>query len=132
MSGEPTAEEREEQLRVLWRRVGKAARRGDRVEFERLSSEYAVAKSAHVTASHAEMKAQMRARRVRERAQVAQGAPRRWRLPAGFGRSPGARERDRQPPVPGVPQVPVGGHLRPWRRGWHPASEVIWRPGGRR
>lgn len=123
---EPTAEEREAQLSRLRKRMARAARREDLAGFAKLKAEHDRLKSAHVEASHAEMKAAMRARRVRERAQAAAVEPQRWRLPAGFGRSPLAQQRDRSGGPREEPRGPEGG-LRPWRRG-SPAAEVIWRP----
>jgi hypothetical protein len=127
MASELGPVEREAALAALRKRVRKAGRGGDRKEFERLSAEYAELKEKHVMASHAEMKAAMRARRVRERAQEAAVEPGRWRKPRGFGVSPLAAQMAREGRPPGAPQIPAGG-LRPWRRGWSPASEVIWRP----
>lgn len=112
----------------LRKRMAKAARRVDMDRYAELKAEHDRLKDEHVLASHAEAKAAMRARRVRERAQVAAVEPQRWRLPPGFGRSPLAQERDRAGWRPRVePSVPAGG-LRPWRRG-SPAAEVLWRPG---
>lgn len=125
MAAEVGPEVREEQLAVLRRRMGRAARRGDAAGWERLSVEYAELKAAHVARSHAEERERVRARRASVRA--AEGQERRpWRLPRGF-QSPLAAERARLPVAAPAPQVPAGGHLRPWRGG-HPASEVIWRP----
>lgn len=122
-------EEREAVLSRLRKRMARAAQRKDMGRYAELKAEHDRLKDEHVMASHAEVKAAMRARRVRERAQVALEAPRRWRLPAGFGRSPLAQQRDRQGCAV-VPVVPVGRPaLSPWRRGGSPASEVIWRPG---
>lgn len=127
MASEPQgAEEREAQLSRLRKRMATAARRKDMDRYAELKAEHDSAKAAHVEASHAEMKAQMRARRVRERAQEAAEEPQRWRLPAGFGRSPLAQQRDRSGGPREEPRGPEGG-LRPWRRG-SPAAEVIWRP----
>lgn len=50
---------------------------------------------------------------------------RRWRLPRGFGRSPLAQQRDREPRR--EEQVVPAAGLRPWRGG-HPMSERVWRP----
>jgi len=121
-------EEREAELARLRRQVRKAGRRGDRPEYERLSALYAAQKAEHVVKAHEEYIAERRAARAAERAQRPVEAPRRWRLPAGFGVSPLARERARQG-RPDVPVVPVGRPaLSPWRRG-PMAAEVIWRPG---
>jgi crotonobetainyl-CoA:carnitine CoA-transferase CaiB-like acyl-CoA transferase len=120
--------EREEQLVKLRRRMGKALRRGEMAEYDRLSALYARQKGEHVTRTHEEYVAERRAVRVAERAQQVQVAPRRWKLPARFGTSPLARERAREG-RPEVPVIPVGRPaLSPWRRR-NPASEVIWRPG---
>lgn len=124
---EATAVEREQELVRLRRRMGRALRRGESAEFEAATAEYAAAKAEHSAASDAEMKAVMRARRVRERAQVAAVAPRRWRLPPGFGRSPLAQQRDRSGRPREEPRGPEGG-LRPWRRYGGAMSDVIWRP----
>lgn len=119
-SGEQSAaEEREAQLSQLRKRMAKAARRRDMVRYAELRAEHDRLKDAHVMASHAEAKAAMRAQQPQERV--------RWKLPAGFGTSPLAAERARQPRRGGAVQVPAGG-LRPWRGGWSPASERIWRP----
>lgn len=126
---EPTAEEREERLGALRKRMGRALRKGEMAEYEELKAEYDAAKDAHVMASHSEMKVAMRARRVRERAQEASVAPSgRWRLPRGFA-SPLAAERARSGVRPREePRGPEGG-LSPWRTGrWRPAQEQIWRP----
>lgn len=126
-SGErPAAEEREAQLSQLRKRMAKAARRRDMDRYAELRAEHDRLKDAHVMASHAEAKAAMRARRARERAQQPQERVR-WKLPAGFGTSPLAAERAREPRRGGAVQVPAGG-LRPWRGGRSPASERIWRP----
>lgn len=122
---EPGPEQREERLAVLWKRVQRAARRGNQVRFRALSAEYEALKAEHVTASHVEQIRERRAARDAARAQEP-AAPERWRLP--FRKSPGAIERDRQPPEPEQPMVPPGGHLRPWRRSGSPMSERIWRP----
>jgi hypothetical protein len=121
-------EEREAVLSRLRKRMARAARRKDMGRYAELRAEHDRLKDEHVMASHAEVKAAMRARRAAERAQRPVEAPRRWRLPAGFGMSPLARERARQG-RPEVPVIPVGRPvLSPWRRG-NPATEVIWRPG---
>jgi hypothetical protein len=125
MASEAGPEEREAELRRLFRRMGRAARREDAAGLERLSVEYAALKAAHVAESHAEARAEVRARRAAARA--SEGQERRpWRLPRGFA-SPLAAELARLPVAAPAPQVPAGGHLRPWRGG-HPASAVIWRP----
>lgn len=122
------AEVREAELARVFKRMGKAARRGDTARYAELRAEHDRLKDAHVMASHAEAKAAMRARRAEERAQQAREAPKRWRPPRGFGRSPLARERDRHGGPREEPVMPAGG-LHPWRRA-HPMSERIWRPGG--
>jgi hypothetical protein len=124
----PGPEEREEQLNALWKRMGKAVRRGDTARYEKLRAEHDRLKAEHIALSHAEMKAAMRARRAAERAQRVQERPERWRLPAGFGTSPLAQQRAREG-RPEVPVIPVGRRaLSPWRRSWSPMSEQIWRP----
>jgi hypothetical protein len=119
--------EREAELAKLRKRVRKAGRGGDRKEFERLSAEYAERKAEHVTLSHAEMKAAMRARRAAARAERAQERAEQWKLPRGFGTSPMAAQRAREGRPGGGPQVPSGG-LRPWREEWGSMGSVIWRP----
>lgn len=121
-------EGREAVLSTLRKRMARAAQRKDMGRYAELKAEHDSAKAAHVEASHAEMKAQMRARRVRERAQVAAVAPRQWKLPAGFGRSPLAQQRERGGRAE-VPVIPVGRPaLSPWRRGGGLMSQQIWRP----
>jgi hypothetical protein len=125
---EATAEEREEQLVKLRRRMGRLLRRGETAEFDRLSAEYGRLKAEHVTRTHEEYVAARRAARAAVRAQERVEGPRRWRLPRGFA-SPLAAERARSGVRPREePTMPTGG-LRPWRRYGSPASEVIWRPG---
>lgn len=120
--------ERERQLNLLWKRMGRAVRRGDTARYEELRAEHTELKAEHIALSHAEMKAAMRARKVAERAQRPVEAPRRWKLPARFGMSPLARERARGGRSE-VPVIPVGRPaLSPWRRG-SSMSEQIWRPG---
>lgn len=119
-------QEREEQLAVLRRRMGRALRRGDDARLRALAVVYEAAKAAHAESSLEEHKAAVRA----ARAQQEQVPERRGRVPwsrARFGRSPGAVERDRQPRLPEPLQPPASGHLSPWRRSGHPGSEVIWR-----
>lgn len=118
--------EREAELAELRKRMGKAVRRRDMVRYAELQAEYDRLKDEHLTASHAEMKVAMRARRAQERAERASEGPVRWRLPAGFGVSPLAAERARQPRPVAAAQIPSGG-LRPWRVR-HPATERLWRP----
>lgn len=126
-TSEPTAEEREQELVRLRRRMGRLLRRGESAEFDRLSALYAAQKAAHVQRTHEEYVAERRAAVAARRAQVALEAPRRWRLPAGFGRSPLAQQRDRGG-RPEVPVVPVGRPaLSPWRRG-SLMSARVWRP----
>lgn len=121
------SEEREAVLSQLRKRMAKAARRKDMDRYAELRAEHDRLKAEHVTLSHKEQRAEARARRAAQRAEAAAVAPKRWRPPPGFGRSPMARERDRMGPVPGAPQVPPGG-LRPWRRSGGSMSDVIWRP----
>jgi hypothetical protein len=129
-SGEQTpAEVREAELARVFRRMGRAARRGDAERFEELKAEHEALKAEHVRLSHEE---QREAARERLRVQVAERpspGPGRWRPPAGFGVSPGAVQRAREG-VAGGGLVPDSRRrvLAPWRRG-HPASEVVWRPG---
>ncbi|MEH0642847.1 hypothetical protein QBB33_15495 [Streptomyces scabiei] len=124
---EATAEEREEQLVKLRRRMGRALKRDDAAGYDRLSAVYARLKAEHVTKVHAERMAERRAARAAQRARQRTEGPERWRLPRGFGMSPLARERARSGWRPREePSMPAGG-LRPWRRG-APMSEVIWRP----
>jgi hypothetical protein len=123
MTAPGDAGEREAELAALRKRMGRAARRGDRVELERLVAVYAAAKAEHVTASHEERIAARRARRAAVRPVEPSG---RWVLPAGFA-SPLAAERARSGVYPREePSLPPGG-LRPWRRG-SPMRERIWRP----
>jgi hypothetical protein len=121
--------EREEQLNLLWKRMGRAVRRGDTARYEELRAEHTELKEEHIALSHAEVKATMRARRVRERAQEAAVEPQRWKLPRGFGVSPMAAQRAREG-RPEVPVVPVGRPaLSPWRTGrWSAMQTQIWRP----
>lgn len=123
----PTAAEREQRMAVLRRRMGRAARRGDRVVLEQLAGEYEKLKAAHVTASHEEHIAERRSLRAQERALAASVAPEPWRLRAGFGTSPGAAERARGGRRREEPVKPARG-LNPWRGGWHPAQTKIWSP----
>lgn len=130
MASEATpAEVREAELAKVFRRMGKAARRGDSERFERLKAEHEALKAEHVRLSHEEQRAEARARWAVERAQEARVAPRgRWRLPRGFA-SPLAAQRaaqglDRGPLLPDS-RRPA---LAPWRRS-HPMEEVLWRPG---
>jgi hypothetical protein len=117
MSTSEPAVEREAGLEKLRRRMARAARRGDRVVLEQLAAEYGQLKAEHVT----------RARRAAERAERAAEGPQRWRLPVGFGVSPGAAERARQGRRREEPAKPARG-ASPWRGGWHPAQERVWRP----
>jgi len=116
-------EEREEQLAALWKRMARAARRGQMDRFEALRQEHERLKAEHVERSHEEGRAAARARAAAQRAQV---RPVRWRLPAGFS-SPLAAERARSGWRPRVEASAPAGGLRPWRRG-SPMSERIWRP----
>lgn len=56
--------EREAELAALRKAMGKAARRKDMGRYGELKAEHDAAKVAHVEASHAEMKAEMRAQRA--------------------------------------------------------------------
>lgn len=124
---EPTAEEREEQLGALRKRMGRLLRKGDVGGYERLSAEYAEAKAVHVVRSREERRERVRARRAAREAVRVQEAPSRvWRLPRGFV-SPLAAQRAREPLPAPAPRVPAGGHLSPWRGG-SPMQERLWRP----
>lgn len=127
-SGEQTlAEAREAELAKVWKRMGKAARRGDSERYEELKAEHDRLKAEHVTLSHEERIAELRARVAARRAQEAYERPERWRLPRGFA-SPLAQQRARAG-RPEVPVIPVGRPaLNPWRR-VPSMAEVIWRPG---
>ena len=115
----------DEQLATLRKQIGKALRRGDQVELGKLRDLYARLKREGMEQAERDHMARVRASRVaRQAPQPASSG--RWRLPAGFGRSPLAVERDRRPPEPEPEQIPHGGHVSPWRRGGSPASEVIW------
>lgn len=126
-ASEATAAEREQRLAELRRRMGRAAPARDMDGYAELQAEYAAAKAEHSAASDREMKAAVRARRAQERALAASVAPPPWRLPAGFGTSPGAAERARSGRRREEPVKPARG-LNPWRGGWHPAQTKIWRP----
>lgn len=126
MTEQTAAEAREAELAKVFRRMGRAARRGDMARFEELKAQHDRLKAAHVARSHEEQREEARARRVAVRAAEAQEEPVRWRLPVGFS-SPLAEQRARQARPAPVPQVPTGGHLSPWRGG-SLASERIWRP----
>lgn len=120
-------EEREAELAAVWKRMGKAARRGDAARFEELKAEHDRLKAVHVEVSHAEQREAARARAVARRAERVPERPERWRLPAGFGVSPLAAQRAREGQRQ-VPVVPVGRPvLSPWRRGG-PMTERIWGP----
>lgn len=116
---EPGPQEREEQLAVLRRRMGRALRRGDDARLRALAVVYEAAKRGHMEQAEDEHKARVRASRAQQQPVV----PESWRLP--FRKSPGALKRDRQ--RAGVPQLPPGGHLSPWRRSGSAMSETIWR-----
>jgi hypothetical protein len=117
-----------EELAKLRRRMGRALRRKDTGEYERLAAVYADLKGAEVERAHRERREASRARRAAQRAAV-EAREDRWRLPYGFS-SPLAAERARSGVRPQEePAGPPRGGLRPWRRGWSPMSEVIWRPG---
>ena len=127
-SGEQSpAEVREAELARVFKRMGRAARRGDTARYEELRAEHDRLKDEHVMASHMEAKAAMRARRAEERAQAAAVAPKGWRRPRGFGVSPLAAVRARGGGPREEPVMPPGG-LSPWRRGGSPMGERIWRP----
>lgn len=121
------AVEREAELARVFKRMGRAARRGDTARYEELRALHDRLKAEHVMASHMEAKAVVRARRAEERAQQAREAPERWRLPRGFGVSPLAAQRARGGGPREEPRHPGYG-LSPWRRGGGPMSERIWRP----
>lgn len=128
---ELTAEEREAALEQLRRRMGRALRRGETAEYERLAAAYATRKAEHAAASLAEYQREVRARRaVREAERAREASSRPWRLPRGFGASPLVAQRAREGADRGL-LVPDSRRpaLSPWRGG-HPAAEVIWRPGG--
>jgi hypothetical protein len=128
MTTELGPEEREAELAALRKQIRKAGRRGDRVEYERLSALYARQKAVHVTAIHEEHIAERRAVRAAQRAQERAEEPKRWRLPYGFS-SPLAAERARSGVRPREePAGPPPGGLSPWRRSWSPMSERIWKP----
>lgn len=121
------AEVREAELSKVFKRMGRAARRGDVARFEELRAEHDRLKAEHVVLSHEEQRAEARARRAAQRAEEVRERPRAWRLPPGFS-SPLARERARSGWRPREePSAPAGG-LSPWRRG-SLMSEVVWRPG---
>lgn len=123
---EPTAAEREERLVKLRRRMGRALKRGESAEYERLSAVYVSLKAEHVTRTHEEYVAERRAVRAAVRAQERSVPSKRWRLPYGFS-SPLAAERARSGwRERREPSAPAGG-LNPWRRG-SLAETRIWRP----
>lgn len=128
---EPTAEEREEQLVRLRRRMGRALRKGEQGEYDRLAGLYARRKSEHVTKVHEEHVAERRAVLAAQRALVRVERPRAWRLPYGFS-SPLAEQRARSGWQPRVEPVAPQGGLRPWRRSGGPMSERVWTPERRR
>jgi hypothetical protein len=123
---EATAEGREEELRILRRRMGRALKRDDAAGYDRLSAEYARLKAEHVTRTHEEYAAERRAARAAQRAQQAREAPKSWRLPRGFGVSPLAAQRARGGGPREEPRHPGRG-LSPWRRGSLMETQV-WRP----
>lgn len=127
-SGERSpAEVREAELAKVFRRMGKAARRGDSERYEELRAIHDRLKADHVRLSHEEQRAEARARVAERRALEGRERSRRpWRLPRGFS-SPLAAQRAREARPEWV--VPVGRPvLRPWA-GVHPLSERIWWPG---
>ncbi|NGO43784.1 hypothetical protein [Streptomyces ureilyticus] len=119
--------EREEQLVKLRHRMGKALRRGEMAEYDRLSASYGRLKSAHVLKVHEEHVAGRRAAVAERRAQQRAEVPKRWKLPSGFS-SPLAAERARSGWRPREEPVAPAGGLRPWRRYGSPMSERIWKP----
>lgn len=124
---EATAEEREERLVKLRRRMGRLLRRGETAEFDRLSAVYARLKAEHVNRTHEEYVAERRAVRAAVRARQRVEGPGRWKLPRGFA-SPLAAERARSGVRPREEPRHPGYGLHPWRRGGGPMSERIWRP----
>ena len=123
---EATAVEREQELVKLRRRMGRALKRGESAEYERLAAAYATQKAEHVTRTHEEYVAGRRAARAALRTQERAERPGPWRLPYGFA-SPLAAERARSGWRPREePSAPAGG-LRPWRRGSLMETRV-WRP----
>lgn len=120
-------DEVEARLSRMRRAMAKMVSEGREREFEALDKAYQVLARERDQGEAA----RLRAERVQVRRAAAARpsvASRRWKLPAGFGRSPLARERDRQG-RPEVPVVPVGRPaLSPWRRG-PLMSEQVWRPG---
>lgn len=129
-SEKPGAEERQQQLVKLRRKMGKVLRRGDTAEYDRLTSLYGRLKGEHAQLVHeeyvAERRAAVAARRAQEQAEREARKP--WRLPRGFGASPLAQQRAREG-RPVAPMVPDSRRpaLNPWRRG-SSMSEIIWRP----
>lgn len=124
---EPTAAEREEQLVKLRRRMGRALRRGEAAEFDRLSAVYERLKGEHAQLVHEEWVAERWAAVVARRAEGRVERPERWRLPAGFGQSPLAAQRARGARSGVVVPDSRRPALSPWRRG-SLMAEVIWRP----
>lgn len=128
MSGEQLGlAEREAELARVWKRMGRAARRGDFARYEELKAEHDRLKAAHVTLSHEERREEARARVAARRAQEARERPERWRLPAGFGQSPLAAQWARGARSGVVVPDSRRPALSPWRRG-SLMAEVIWRP----
>ena len=123
------ADETAAKLAKLRKAMVKMQRAGRQREFDALASAYASLKAQQMEQAEQEHRAPMRARRAAQRPVEAQERVNPWRLPAGFGTSPLAQQRAREGRREGGPQVPARGHLSPWRGGWHPASEQIWRPG---
>lgn len=121
------AEETVERLARMRRAMGRMLREGRTKEFEALAAAYASLKAEHVVRVHEEQRAAARARRAQQRAVTVQEGPKPWRLPRGFGTSPLAQQRAREGWRPRVePTAPASAG--PWRGGWHPASERVWRP----
>ncbi len=125
-SERPGPVEREKELAVLRRQVRRAAKRGEKAEFDRLSAEYGRLKAEHVLKVHEEYVAERRAARAALRAQERAERPGPWRLPSGFA-SPLAEQRARGGWRPRVESSAPAGGLRPWRGG-HPMSERVWSP----
>ncbi len=120
------ADEADEQLARMRRAMGKLAREGRQREFDAVAEAYAALKRERMEQAEQEHMERVRARRAVRAAERPSVEPRRWRLPRGFGVSPLAVQRAREPRPEWV--VPVGRRaLQPWRRG-SPMSEQIWRP----
>lgn len=114
-----------EELGKLRRRMGRALRRGDTVEYGSLSVRYARLKAQQMEDAEREHRDRVRARRAVREAQRASEGP--WRLPRGFA-SPLAVERARTGVRPREEPPGAGYGLRPWRTEG-PMERQIWRPG---